>query len=105
MERKPLSEIDHGRPDHTDCRPLLLELRTAQPRCAAARRSYRVDHDEESIETMSRLAWRRVASFIHLPGIGQHRATHEVVPMDPADLDAALENDRTSHDGFAHSPA
>ena len=32
--------------------------------------SYRVDHDEESIESVSRLAWRRVASFIHLPGIG-----------------------------------
>ena len=26
--------------------------------------SYRVDHDEELIESVSRLAWRRVASFI-----------------------------------------
>jgi hypothetical protein len=67
--------------------------------------SYRVDHDEESIESMSRLAWRRVASFIHLPGIGQHRATHEVVPINPADLDTALETDRKSHDGFDHSSA
>ena len=33
--------------------------------------SYRVDHDEESIESFSRLAWRRVASFIYLSGIGQ----------------------------------
>ena len=29
---------------------------------------YRVDHDEESIEGISRLAWRRVGAFIHLPG-------------------------------------
>jgi hypothetical protein len=34
--------------------------------------SYRVDHDEESIESLSRLAWGRVSSFIYLPGIGQH---------------------------------
>ena len=67
--------------------------------------SYRVDHDEESIESMSRLAWRRVASFIHLPGIGQHRATHEVVPINPADLDAALEKDRKNHEGFGRSSA
>lgn len=66
---------------------------------------YRVDYDEESIESVSRLAWRRVGTFIHLPGIGQHRTTHEVVQINPADLDAALEKDRKSHDGLAHSPA
>jgi hypothetical protein len=58
---------------------------------------YRVDHDEESIEGISRLAWRRVGSFIHLPGIGVHMSTHQMVPINPADLDAALEKDiRTS---------
>ena len=66
--------------------------------------SYRVDHDEESIESMSRLAWRRVASFIHLPGIGQHGTTHQMAPINPADLDAALEKDK-SHDRFDHSSA
>ena len=55
--------------------------------------SYRVDHDEELIESPSRLAWRRVASFIHLPGIGQHGAVHEMAPTNPADLDAALQKD------------
>ena len=31
--------------------------------------SYRVDHDEESNESVSRLAWRRVASFITCLGL------------------------------------
>ena len=56
--------------------------------------SYRVDDDEELIEGLSRLAWRRVASFIYLPGIGQHGATHQMVPINRADLDAALEKDK-----------
>ena len=58
--------------------------------------SYRVDHDEESIEGVSWLAWRRVGSFIHLPGIGVRAATHEMAPINPADLDAALERDDKS---------
>lgn len=28
---------------------------------------YDIDHDEELIDGMSWLAWRRVATFIHLP--------------------------------------
>jgi hypothetical protein len=54
---------------------------------------YRVDHDVESIEGISRLAWLRVGSFIHLPGIGVHMSMHQMVPINPADLDAALEKD------------
>lgn len=54
---------------------------------------YRVDHDEESIEGISRLAWRRVGSFIHLPGIGVQMSTHQMVPIHAADLDAALAED------------
>jgi hypothetical protein len=42
-----------------------------------------VDHDEESIESVSRLAWRRVASFVRLPGIGQHGTTHQMAPINP----------------------
>lgn len=54
---------------------------------------YRVDYDEESIEGISRLAWRRIASFIHLPRIGVQDSMHQMVPTNPADLDAALEKD------------
>ena len=67
--------------------------------------SYRVDHDEESIESVSQLAWRRVASFIYLPGIGQHGATHQMAPINPADLHAALEKDQKNHDRSDHSSA
>lgn len=31
---------------------------------------YDVDHDEELIDGISRVAWRRVATFIHLPARG-----------------------------------
>ena len=67
--------------------------------------SYRVDHDEESIESLSPLAWRRFASFIYLPGIGQHGTTHQMAPINPADLDAAFEKDQKHHDRFDHSSA
>jgi hypothetical protein len=67
--------------------------------------SYRIDHDEESIESVFRLAWRRVASFIYLPGIGLHGATHQMVPIKSADLDAALEKDHKNHDRRKHSSA
>jgi hypothetical protein len=55
---------------------------------------YRVDQDEELMEVSSRLAWRRVAAFIHLPAIAMQLPTQQMVPMNPADLDAALEKDR-----------
>ncbi|RRH86912.1 hypothetical protein EH240_36610 [Mesorhizobium tamadayense] len=54
---------------------------------------YRVDQDEESIDSLSRLAWRRVAAFIHLPAIAMQVPTQQMVPINPADLDAALEKD------------
>ena len=56
--------------------------------------NYRVDDDEESIDgAVAWLGWRRVGSFIHLPAIGVQRPTHQMVPVNPADLDAALERD------------
>jgi len=54
---------------------------------------YRVDQDEESIDGLSRLAWRRVAAFIHLPAIAMQVHTQQMVPISPADLNAALEKD------------
>ena len=63
---------------------------------------YHVDHDEEAIEGASWLAWRRVAAFIHLPAIGMRGPTQQMVPINPADLDAALEKDN-NHDHHEHS--
>jgi len=54
---------------------------------------YRVDQDEELLELSSRLAWRRVGTFVHLPAIGIDGQTHQMAPINPADLDAALEKD------------
>lgn len=56
--------------------------------------TYRVDYDEEVIDGLSRLAWRRVGAFIHLPAVGMHGSAQQMVPINPADLDAALEQDR-----------
>ena len=65
----------------------------------AARRRYpaaaecRVDQDEESIDGLSRIAWRRLAAFIHLQAIAICAPTQQMVPINPADLDTALELD------------
>lgn len=67
---------------------LLPDFDTPQPAG-----DYHVDHDEEAIEGLSWLAWQRVATFIHLPGIGQHSTTHQIVSVNSADLDTALEKD------------
>ena len=54
---------------------------------------YRVDHDEELLDGISRFAWRRVRAFIHLPAIAAQASTQQMVPINPADLDAALKTD------------
>jgi hypothetical protein len=55
---------------------------------------YRVDIDEEALEGASRIAWRRVGTFIHLPAISAKGFTQQMVPIEPASLEAALDNDR-----------
>jgi hypothetical protein len=57
---------------------------------------YRVDQDEETIEGISRLAWRRVGTFIHLPAISVSGPLHQMVPIDWADLEAALLTDEAT---------
>lgn len=54
---------------------------------------YRVDQDEELLELTSRLAWRRVGAFVHLPAIGIVGQAHLMAPIDFEDLDAALAKD------------
>lgn len=55
---------------------------------------YDVDHDEELIEGLSWLAYRRVATFIHLPAIAAKTQIRQVMQIDPAELEAALQKDR-----------
>lgn len=54
---------------------------------------YAVEHDEEQIEGLSRIAYRRVATLMHIPAIGAAAATSQVIALDPDDLRAALEKD------------
>jgi hypothetical protein len=55
---------------------------------------YLLDTDEELIEGLSRLAYRRVATLLHLPSTSRPQGRTEVVSVSPAELDAALEKDR-----------
>ena len=56
---------------------------------------YRLDTDEELLEGLSFLAYRRVGALLYLPAIGASRGTVQVVTLLPAMLDAMLERDRT----------
>jgi hypothetical protein len=55
---------------------------------------YLLDTDEELIEGLSRLAYRRVATLLHLPSTSRPQGCTEVLSVSPAELDAALEKDR-----------
>lgn len=55
---------------------------------------YHVEYDEEQVGGTTFLAWQRVATFIHLPAISAGSVTRQMVPIDPAELEAALAKDR-----------
>ncbi|MEO3998763.1 hypothetical protein [Mesorhizobium sp. CAU 1732] len=54
---------------------------------------YTIEHDEELIEALSRVAYRRLATYIHLPAIGSKALTSQLVAIDPQDLAGALARD------------
>ena len=53
--------------------------------------NYRVTTDEELIESLSFPVYRRVATMIFVPGAGA--SSVEMFTIDPADLQAAWDND------------
>ncbi len=53
--------------------------------------SYRIDYVEEVLEGLSTRAWHRVEAFICLPSGETSKLPQQIVPIDPADLDAVLE--------------
>jgi hypothetical protein len=55
---------------------------------------YRVSTDEELIEGLSFPVYRRVATMIFVPGL--NGTSLEMVTIDPAELQAALERDAAS---------
>ena len=58
--------------------------------------TYRVNHDEKSIDGVALRKWRRVRSFIRLPATGVRSPLFPMIPIDPADLNAAIEKDHNS---------
>lgn len=56
--------------------------------------SYTVETEEASLESVSRLAWRRVSTLLYLPAKRGSAIVTEVVAIDADELDKALERDR-----------
>ena len=61
--------------------------------------TYAVETDEELIEGLSFLAYRRISTTILLPALPRRSASFEVVAIDPRDLDAALLEDAAADEG------
>lgn len=55
---------------------------------------YAIDQDEELIDGVSWLAYRRVATFIHLPAIASSSRRSQLIAIDHTELAAALQQDR-----------
>lgn len=60
---------------------------------AVAPGTYRVDIEEERIEGLSFLAYRRLATFIRVPVAGRGPGTTESLLVDPKELERALARD------------
>lgn len=55
--------------------------------------SYRIETEEELIESLSFVAFRRLETTIEIPAIGSGSLKRQIVPIDPLDLAAAQERD------------
>jgi hypothetical protein len=55
--------------------------------------TYTVDTDEELIDGLSFLAYRRVATLLHLPSMSSRVGVIEIVTINPLELEAALKRD------------
>ena len=55
---------------------------------------YDIDEDEEVIEGLSWLAYQRVATFIHVPAKSSNAPRMQLVAIDHAELEMALEKDQ-----------
>ncbi len=66
----------------------LADMEEMQPAGA-----YEIETDEELIEGLSFMAWRRKRSLIHLHGTTGNVKLMQVMEVDPKELDAALRRD------------
>lgn len=88
---------------HADHSPLFVSVPAAGLR-AVSGRGISVDYDEEPIDSNSRLARLRVCAFVHLPVIGMQGPLQQMVPIEPAKLNALLEQDSANSARFANTP-
>lgn len=58
---------------------------------------YEIDEDEQSVEGISWVAWHRVATFIHLPAKQVSARSRQIIRIEHADLEAALNLDGQRH--------
>ena len=80
-----------------------FELRPLEGMQAAG--DYEIDADEETIDGLSFIAWRRVATFITLPQVSApDRRSIQLVGIDQAELEAALDRDRDQPEAKATRP-
>jgi hypothetical protein len=56
--------------------------------------TYRVVTDEEEIEGLSFLAFRRTATMLQIPAIELSRGSSQIILVDPVELATALNKDR-----------
>ena len=55
--------------------------------------TYRLATDEEEVPGLSFLALRRTATMLQLPALSASSSSYRVVPVDPVELQKALEAD------------
>lgn len=60
--------------------------------------TYNVETDEELLEGISFLAYRRISTLIHLHAKPGHPGVTQTMTIDPNELNAALDRDRGSAD-------
>ncbi len=56
--------------------------------------AYIVETDEEPLEGISFLAYRRISTRLHLGGTPGSRVLDRVITINPTELDAAIKHDR-----------
>jgi hypothetical protein len=95
-----------GGTNHVDMRESRMTIRTTR-RTITFRRpfslsaidkvqpsgTYTVDTDEELIDGLSFLAYRRVGTLLHLPSTSSRVGVTELVTVNPSELEAALNRD------------
>jgi hypothetical protein len=61
--------------------------------------TYEVETDEEPIQGLSFIAYRRVATAIRIPMLGRSTGSSQTIPIDPRDLEAARARDLLAESG------